>query len=44
MKSGAIGQLSRKFKETIKGGKGLGGILSKIKKEGLLNVDGLLPR
>jgi hypothetical protein len=44
MKSGAIGQLSRRFKETTKGDKGLGRILSKTKKEGLLNVDGLLPR
>jgi chromosomal replication initiation ATPase DnaA len=44
MKSGAISQLSRRFKERIKGDEGLGRILSKIKKEGLLNVDGLLPK
>jgi len=39
MKSGAISQLSRRFKERIKGDEGLGRILSKIKKEGLLNVE-----
>lgn len=44
MEGSAISQLSRRFKETIKGDKELGGILSKIKEEGLLIVDGLLPK
>ena len=35
MKGGAISQLSRRFKATIKGDKELGGILDKIKEEGL---------
>lgn len=35
----AISQLSRRFKETAKGDKELGGILGKIKEEGLLNVE-----
>ena len=39
MKSGAVSQLSRRFKETIEGDKELGRILSKIKKEGLLIVE-----
>jgi chromosomal replication initiation ATPase DnaA len=39
MKSGAISQLSRRFKETIKGDKELGRILRKIEEEGLLNVE-----
>src|SRR4030042_1692045 len=39
MKNGAISQLSRRFKETIKGDKELGRIISKIKEEGLLNVE-----
>ena len=39
MKGGAISQLSRRFEERIKGDEGLGRILSKIKKEGLLNVE-----
>ncbi len=42
MTSSTISQLSRRFKETAKGDKELGGILNRIKKEGLLNVDGLL--
>jgi hypothetical protein len=42
MKGSAVSQLSRRFKETIREDKELGGILSKIKKEVLLNVDGLL--
>ena len=39
MKGGAISQLSRRFKETLKRDKGLGGILGKIEEEGLLNVE-----
>ncbi len=39
MTSSAISQLSRRFKETIRGHKELGRILSKIKEEGLLNVE-----
>jgi hypothetical protein len=41
MKGSAISQLSRRFKETIEGDKELGGILCKIKQEGLLNVENL---
>ncbi|OGP72631.1 MAG: hypothetical protein A2V86_04280 [Deltaproteobacteria bacterium RBG_16_49_23] len=39
MKGGAVSQLSRRFKETIKGDKGLRGIFDKIEREGLLNVE-----
>jgi REP element-mobilizing transposase RayT len=39
MTTGAISQLSRRFKETIKEDKGLQGIIDKIKKEGLLIVE-----
>ncbi len=39
MKGSAISQLSRRFKETIKGDKELVRILSKIKEEGLLIVE-----
>ena len=39
MKASAVSQLSRRFKERTKGDKELGVILSKIKKEGLLNVE-----
>jgi len=39
MKGSAISQLSGRFRETIKGDKELGGILRKIKKEGLLNAE-----
>jgi hypothetical protein len=39
MKGNAVSQLSRRFKETIKEDKKLGGILSKIEKESLLNVE-----
>lgn len=35
MKGNAISQLSGRFKETIKGDKELGGILCKIKAEGI---------
>jgi len=42
MKGGAISQLSRRLKEAIRGDKELGEILGKIKKEVLLNIDGLL--
>ena len=38
MKGSAISQLSGRFRETIKGDKELGGILRKVKKEGLLNA------
>jgi hypothetical protein len=44
MKGSAISQLSRRSKETLKRDKELRGILDKIKREGLLNVDGLLPK
>jgi hypothetical protein len=44
MKGSAISQLRRRFKETLKGDKELRGILGKIKREGFLNVDGLLPK
>jgi hypothetical protein len=39
MRGSAISQLSRRFKETLRRDKELVGILSKIKKEGLLNVE-----
>jgi hypothetical protein len=39
MKGSAISQLSRRFEERIKGDKELRGILDKIKREGLLNVE-----
>lgn len=39
MKGSAVSQLSRRFKETIRGDKELGGIFNKIKKEVLLNVE-----
>ena len=39
MKGSAVSQLSRRFKEAIRGDKELGGIFSKIKKEVLLNVE-----
>ena len=38
MKGSPVSQLSRRFKETIKGDRELGRILGKIKEEGLLNV------
>ncbi len=44
MTSGAISQLSRRSKEAAEGDKELGRILNRIKNEGLLNVDGLLPK
>ncbi len=39
MKGGAVSQLSRRFKETIKRDKELRRILDKIEREGLLNVE-----
>lgn len=39
MRGSAISQASRRFKETLKGDRELGRILSKIKSEGLLNVE-----
>jgi len=39
MKGGAVSQLSRRLKEAIRGNKGLGEILGKVKKEVLLNVE-----
>jgi len=39
MKGSAISQLSRRFKEAIKGNRELGGTLSEVKKESLLNVE-----
>ena len=39
MKGGAISQLGRRFKDTMKGDKELGRILGKIKEEGLSNVE-----
>jgi hypothetical protein len=39
MKGSAISQLSRRFKEAIKGNRGLGETLSEIKREGVLNVE-----
>ena len=39
MRGSAISQLSRRFKETIKGDRELGGILRKVKKEGFLNAE-----
>jgi len=39
MKGSAVSQLSRRFKETTRGDKEAGGILSKIEKEVLLNVE-----
>jgi len=44
MKGSAVSQLSRRFEERIKGDQGLKVIFEKIKREGLLNVDGLLPK
>jgi hypothetical protein len=38
-KGSAISQLSRRFKETLEGDKGLGGMLNQIEREGLLNVE-----
>jgi putative transposase len=38
-KGSAISQLSRRFKEALGGDKGLRGILNRIEKEGLLNVE-----
>ena len=43
MKGSAISPSRKKFKETIKGDKELGGNLRRIKQEGLLNVE-LCPR
>jgi len=39
LKGSAVSQLSRRFKETTRGDKEAGGILSKIEKEVLLNVE-----
>jgi hypothetical protein len=39
MRGSAISQLSRRFGETIKEDRGLRGILDKIKREALLNVE-----
>ena len=39
MKGSAVSQLGRRFRERIKGDKELRGILDKIKREGLLNVE-----
>jgi hypothetical protein len=39
MKGSGVSQVSRRFKETIKGDKELGRILRKIKKEDSLNVE-----
>ena len=39
MRGSAISQASRRFNETLKGDRELGRILSKIKSEGLLNVE-----
>jgi hypothetical protein len=44
MRGSAISQLGRRFKETIEGDKELEKTLTKIEREGLLNVDGLLPK
>jgi putative transposase len=38
-KGSAVSQLSRRFKEALGGDKGLRGILNRIEKEGLLNVE-----
>jgi transcription antitermination factor NusA-like protein len=38
-KGSSISQLSRRFKETLNGDKGLRGILNRIEKEGLLNIE-----
>ncbi len=44
MKGSAVSQLSRRFEKRIKADKELKGILDKIRREGLLNVEGLLPK
>jgi hypothetical protein len=44
MKGSAVSQSSRRFEERVKGDEGLARRLDKIRKECLLNVDGLLPK